>query len=246
MTLLALENLSVRYGGASLALEDVTFAVPESAIVALLGPNGAGKTTTLRAISGLLPFHGGAITSGRIIFDGAPLTGRSAQRVCGGIAQVMEGRRVFADLTVEENLLSGAFTRPRSTVKSSLDGVYALFPDLTGRRRDMAGLLSGGQQQMVAVGRALMSAPRLLLLDEPSLGLAPMIVQQIAAVLREINEEGASVLLVEQNAALALSLASSACILETGIVALSGPSEILKTDPKVREIYLGHGAGVVA
>ncbi|MEJ8574248.1 ABC transporter ATP-binding protein [Microbaculum marinum] len=246
MALLSLNNLSVRYRGASLALDGVSFEVPENAIVALLGPNGAGKTTALRAISGLLSHHGGGEVGGSIEYDGRPLTGRTATRVRAGIAQVMEGRRVFPDLSVEENLLCGGFTRPRTGLGSGLDEVYALFPDLVGRRQDMAGLLSGGQQQMVAVGRALMSDPRLLLLDEPSLGLAPMVIQQIAGALNQINERGASVLLVEQNATLALALSSSACILETGRVAITGASRDLKDDPKVREAYLGQGVGAAA
>lgn len=246
MALLSLNDLSVRFRGASLALDGVSLEVPEKAIVALLGPNGAGKTTALRAISGLLSYHGGAEMGGSIRYDGAKLTGRTAGRVRAGIAQVMEGRRIFPDLSIEENLLTGGFTRPRAALAAGLEQVYALFPDLTGRRNEMAGLLSGGQQQMVAVGRALMSAPRLLLLDEPSLGLAPMVVQQIASALREINSQGTSVLLVEQNATLALELSSSACILETGRVAISGNSRDLKHDPKVREAYLGHGVGSAA
>jgi branched-chain amino acid transport system ATP-binding protein len=237
--LLAVSGLTVRYGR-SPALDAVSFDVPRQGITALLGPNGAGKTTALRAISGLLNFHGGWIETGSIALDGRALDSSPAGRVRAGIAQVMEGRRIFLDLTIEENLIAGSFTVPNAASRrEALERVFALFPILSERRRETAGYLSGGQQQMVAIGRALMSSPRLLLLDEPSLGLAPKIVEQIAETILQINRTGTGILLVEQNAALALRIAHQATILETGKVALAGPAAELRENPLVRDVYLG-------
>lgn len=237
--LLEVRKLRVDYGQIA-ALHDVSVCVAQGAVVALLGANGAGKTTTLRSISGLLGFHNGRIAGGEIVFDGAPLVGSAAGRVSRGIAQVMEGRRIFSELTIEDNLIAGAFTvSSKSKRSAAYDRVFELFPLLAERRGDIAGYLSGGQQQILAIGRALMSGPRLLLLDEPSLGLAPLVVEQIGQAIGMINRAGTAVLLVEQNASVALGLSSEAVILETGRVALSGSSEQLKADPKVRDVYLG-------
>nr|WP_274387669.1 ABC transporter ATP-binding protein [Salsipaludibacter albus] len=216
--------------------------VPDGEIVALLGPNGAGKTTVLRALTGLLDVHRGEITRGEISFDGEVISGRQAHEiVAGGISQVMEGRRVFAELTVEENLRAGAYTGGGRADAS--DRVFDLFPVLAERRRATAGYLSGGEQQMLAIGRALMASPRLLLLDEPSLGLAPQLVEQIRELIVEINEQGTAVLLVEQNATMALSIASHGYVLETGKVVLDKSAEELLADQDMQEFYLGVHAG---
>ena len=237
--LLSLQDVTTRYGKV-LTLRRVSLELPKGKILALLGPNGAGKTTTLRAVSGLLEYHGGRITEGSILFDGVSLPATPSARVRGGISQVLEGRRIFQDLSIEENLMAGSFTvRSRTQRSDELERIYAMFPILRERRAETAGYLSGGQQQMVAIGRALMSRPRLLLLDEPSLGLAPKIVEQIAETILSINAEGTSILLVEQNAAVALRIAHRAVIMETGRVALSGASSALRQDSKVREVYLG-------
>lgn len=216
--------------------------MPSGGIVALLGPNGAGKTTALRAITGLLDVHEGEVTKGSIELEGRSLIGLAPDAIVRmGVAQVMEGRRVFAELTVEENLLAGAFAAPRAQARADLETFYGRFPILGERRRQPAGYLSGGEQQMLAIARALMSRPRLLLLDEPSLGLAPRIVEDVAALIREINAEGVSILLVEQNAGVALELADHATLLETGKVVLDGSAEELKQDADVQEFYLGIG-----
>jgi branched-chain amino acid transport system ATP-binding protein len=242
--LLSLQDVTTQYGKV-LALRRVSLEVPVGKILALLGPNGAGKTTTLRAVSGLLEYHGGRVTEGSILFDGVPLPTTPSARVRGGISQVLEGRRIFQDLSIEENLVAGSFTvRSRAQRSDALERIYGMFPILRERRAETAGYLSGGQQQMVAIGRALMSRPRLLLLDEPSLGLAPKIVEQIAETILSINAEGASILLVEQNAAVALRIAHQAVIMETGRVALSGASSALQQDAKVREVYLGMAGSV--
>ncbi|MEP9349440.1 ABC transporter ATP-binding protein [Xanthobacter sp. KR7-225] len=239
--LLALDDVEAVYGGSILALRGVSLRVPESGIVALLGANGAGKTTVLRAISGLLSWHRGRITRGRIAYDGADITGLGgALLVRRGIAQVMEGRRIFGELTVEENLRMGAFTRhDGGETRRTFEQVLEEFPILRERFAQPAGYLSGGQQQMLAIGRAMMARPRLLLLDEPSLGLAPIIVTQIREVIRRIAASGVSVMLVEQNADMALSLADYGYILESGRIALEGPGPALKEDPMIRELYLG-------
>ncbi len=225
-----------------LVLRGVSLAVPAGAIVALLGPNGAGKTTTLRAITGLLDLHEGHITRGSIRLDGRHLGSRPPDAiVASGVAQVMEGRRVLAELTVEENLLAGAWALSRAEARQRLAGSYEEFPILGERRKQQAGYLSGGEQQMVAIARALMADPKLLLMDEPSLGLAPKIVAQLGGMIARINERGVSVLLVEQNAAMALDLASHGYILENGKVVHDGPSDELKSDEDIREFYLGVG-----
>jgi branched-chain amino acid transport system ATP-binding protein len=238
--MLSVRNLEVSYGGAVRALRDVSVEVGERGVVAVLGSNGAGKTTLLRAVSGVLPGVGGAIDGGSIEFAGESLRGRAPAAIVGaGVVQVPEGRRIFTRLTVEENLRIGGFSRRDRDAKGSTRArVFELFPILHDRRRQRAGLLSGGQQQMLAIGRALMAAPRLLLLDEPSLGLAPQVVGQIGEVVREINRQGTAVLLIEQNAAMALSLATHAVVLTVGQVSLSGTARALAADERVRALYL--------
>ena len=225
-----------------LVLRGVSLTVPQGAIVALLGPNGAGKTTTLRAITGLLDIHDGAISRGVIRLGEEDLRSRRADAIVGmGVAQVMEGRRVLAELTVEENLMAGTWGVSGADARQRLAQSYEEFPILGDRRRQQAGYLSGGEQQMVAIARALMASPKLLLMDEPSLGLAPKIVAQLAGIIARINERGVGVLLVEQNAAMALDLASHGYVLETGKVVHDGPSDELKADDDIREFYLGTG-----
>ena len=240
---LALEvaDLSAGYGPVR-ALRQVSLAVPEGAVVAVLGGNGAGKSTLLRAISRTLAFHGGAVASGTVRFGGRALDGLPPDRVvAAGVCQVPEGRQVFARMTVEDNLRAGALgaSGDRAAKAAALKRVHELFPVLADRARQPAGLLSGGEQQMLAVGRALMAGPKLLLLDEPSLGLAPLMAARIADTVREINAQGTAVLLVEQNAALALRLASRAYVLEVGEVTLSGPADELAASDEVRRRYLG-------
>jgi branched-chain amino acid transport system ATP-binding protein len=236
---LSITNLEVVYEDVILVLRGVSVDVREGQIVALLGPNGAGKTTLLRAITGLLDIHNGEITKGRIVFDGAEIQRRRpAQIVQAGISQVLEGRRVFAEFTVEENLRVGAHSA-RGDLQESLQRVFDLFPVLRDRRKATAGYLSGGEQQMLAMGRALMSDPRTLLLDEPSLGLAPRLVQQIRELIVEINRQGTTVLLVEQNAQMALSIAEHGYILESGKIVMDKPARELLEDEDVREFYLG-------
>jgi branched-chain amino acid transport system ATP-binding protein len=238
---LAIENLEVVYEDVILVLKGISVQVPDGAIVALLGPNGAGKTTTLRAVTGLLGIHRGEITKGDITLDGQRMNGLSPQKiVSAGISQVLEGRRIFAEFTVEENLRIGAFREP-SRMKEGFDRVYGLFPILKERRRVTAGFLSGGEQQMLAIGRALMSNPRYLLLDEPSLGLAPRLVEQIRDLIVEINEQGTSILLVEQNAMMALAISEHGYIMETGKIVMDKVSAELAKDEDVREFYLGMG-----
>jgi branched-chain amino acid transport system ATP-binding protein len=244
---LRVEGLDVTYGRALSALRSVSLTVPHGGVVTLLGANGAGKTTLLRSVSGTLRLHRGTITAGHIRYDGTPLDGRDpVAAVRAGVVQVPEGRRVFAGLTVDENLRSGGLglgRRAPAQVREARERVFALFPRLAERTRQAAGLLSGGEQQMLAIGRALMAAPRLLLLDEPSLGLAPKMVHRIAEVVREINAQGTAVLLVEQNAGMALSLADHAHVLEVGEIRLSGPAgELARTDA-VRRLYLGEETG---
>ncbi|MEU6844953.1 ABC transporter ATP-binding protein [Streptomyces sp. NPDC046716] len=238
---LAVDGVSVGYGPVR-ALRDVTLNVPRGAVVAVLGGNGAGKSTLLRAISRTLDFHGGAVTSGEVRFGGRRVSGLSPDRiVAAGVCQVPEGRQVFARMTVADNLRAGALgsTGSRAAKAAALRRVHDLFPVLADRAQQRAGLLSGGEQQMLAVGRALMAEPRLLLLDEPSLGLAPLMAARIADTIREINAQGVSVLLVEQNAALALRLASYAYVLDVGEVALHGPADELAGSDEVRRRYLG-------
>ncbi|MFF0016527.1 ABC transporter ATP-binding protein [Streptomyces sp. NPDC005374] len=236
---LVVQNLSVGYGPVR-ALRRVSLEVPEAAVVTVLGGNGAGKSTLLRAISRTLSFHGGAVTEGTVTLDGRRLDGLGPDRVvAAGVSQVPEGRRVFARMTVADNLRAGALGGTRSGRSTALDRVQELFPVLAERASQRAGLLSGGEQQMLAVARALMATPRVLLLDEPSLGLAPLMARRIADTVREINTQGTSVLLVEQNAALALGLATRAYVLEVGEVTLSGPAADLAASDEVRRRYLG-------
>ena len=239
--LLEIRDLAVSYGGALSALRGVSLNVPQGSIVAVLGSNGAGKSTLLRAISGTLGLQGGSADSGVVRFEGRDVRDVGpAEAVRAGIVQVPEGRRIFGELTVEENLRVGAITVPGGDVRArAYKRVFDLFPRLEERRRQRAVLLSGGEQQMLAIGRALMSAPKLLLLDEPSLGLAPQVVERIGEVIREINRQGTSVVLVEQNAALALDIATTAYVLEVGRVALEGSAEELTKSPEVQERYLG-------
>ena len=241
--MLSVRELEVSYGGAVRALRGVSLDVPGGGVVALLGSNGAGKSTLLRALSGTLRGAGGAIGAGTIELDGRRLNGRSpAAIVDAGVVQVPEGRRIFTRLTVEENLRIGGFSR-RDRVAKARDRarVDELFPVLHDRRHQRAGLLSGGEQQMLAIGRALMASPRLLLLDEPSLGLAPQMVALIGRVVQAINARGTAVLLVEQNATMALQVATHAAVLTVGEVSLSGPATELAADERIRRLYLGGG-----
>jgi branched-chain amino acid transport system ATP-binding protein len=234
VTLLELDRVSARYGPVQ-ALHDVSLTVSEGEIVAVLGANGAGKTTTLRAISGLVS------RTGTIELDGRPLKGGPEAAARAGIAHVPEGRGTFVDLTVTENLLLGAYVRRDREVRSDLERIFSLFPWMAERGRQRAGTLSGGEQQMLALGRALMARPRLLLLDEPSLGLAPLVVREFFRTVRELNErEGLTVLLVEQDARIAFAISSRAYVLEVGRVALSGPSSELRENEAVRRSYLGY------
>jgi branched-chain amino acid transport system ATP-binding protein len=242
-SLLDVRNIEVTYKGTILALKGLSLSVNRDSIVTLLGANGAGKTTALRAIFGLLPVHQGRITAGAILFEGQSIVGQSASdAVRRGVGLVMEGRRIFAELTVDENLQVGAFTRhDRTAVRRNYERVLDLFPILSERRNQIAGYLSGGQQQMLAIGRALMAGPRLLLLDEPSLGLAPRVIREIRDHIVRINREGVSVLLIEQNAAVALSMANHGYVVENGRTVLSGTQGELVASPLVREHYLGIG-----
>ena len=239
--MLDIANLEVVYNEVILVLRGLSLTVPDGEIVALLGSNGAGKTTTLRAITGLLDVHDGKITKGSVTFDGERVDElNTAAIVRRGIKQVMEGRRVFAEMTVDENLAAGGYTnRNRATVATAYDRVMTLFPRLAERRKQVSGYLSGGEQQMLAIARGLMTDPKLLVLDEPSLGLAPLLVQQIRDIIVDINKQGTSVLLIEQNAAMALSIATTGYIMETGKVVMDGPAEKLLRDEDVKEFYLG-------
>ena len=239
--MLVLQDIAVTYSSIVPAVQGVSIEVPNKSVVALLGANGAGKTTIMRAISGLLSIHKASIVRGSIFFDGEQIDRLNAtQIVRRGIAQVLEGRRLFADLTVDENLRTGAISSRDSTAtRRAYDRVMDLFPVLRERQKSHAGYLSGGEQQMLAIGRGLMSNPKLLLLDEPSLGLAPFMVQQIRTIIAEINAGGTSVLLVEQNAQMALSIANYGYVLETGKVVLAQPAAQLLQDESVRKFYLG-------
>ena len=233
--LLRLENLCTRYG-AILAVDDIDFRVQPGQIVALVGANGAGKTSLLRTISGLQP-----ASSGRIVYKGQDITRRTApRRVRLGISQVPEGRQVFGPMTVEDNLLLGAYIRPAGPeLRADLDRMYTLFPVLREKRFQAAAALSGGQQQMLALGRALMAQPKLLLLDEPSMGLAPLVVREIFAVVQRLQKQGLTILLVEQNAQAALGIADQAYVLESGRVVLSGRGSELLENADVKKAYLG-------
>jgi len=242
-SLLAVDALQVSYGGAVQALRGVSLHVPRGGVVALLGSNGAGKTTLLRTLSSTLRLHRGKVESGSVHYRGEDLKGRDPAACVGlGIVQVPEGRRIFSRLTVEENLRAGGLgSRDRAAKAEAHARVLDLFPVLAERRTQRAGLLSGGEQQMLAIGRALMARPTLLLLDEPSLGLAPRIIGQIGQVIAEINRQGTSVLLVEQNATMALAVADLAFVLDVGRVSLSGTAKELAASDAVQRLYLGHG-----
>lgn len=233
--MLKIDNLKVSYGGIH-ALRGISMEVPDGKIVTLIGANGAGKSTTLRTITGLVKAD-----SGSIQWNGSELIGKSIDHIIGeGIALSPEGRRVFADLTVLENLKIGAYLRKdKAEIEKDLNWVYELFPRLKERSWQLAGTLSGGEQQMLAVGRALMSRPKLMMMDEPSLGLAPLVVQDIFKIIQEINRQGVTILLIEQNANMALKIADLAYVLETGHITLSGTGAELLVNEKVKEAYLG-------
>ena len=232
--MLKVNNINVYYGAIH-AIKDVSFEVNDGEIVTLIGANGAGKSTTLQTISGLLRSRTGSIEfMGKDIGSVPP-----DKLVAHGLAQVPEGRRVFLQMTVEENLEMGAFTQPASTIAPNMEKVYTQFPRLKERRRQVAGTLSGGEQQMLAMGRALMSNPKLLMLDEPSMGLAPILVEQIFDIIKQLHQAGTTILLVEQNAQMALSVADRGYVLETGRVTLTGPGKELLADEAVKKAYLG-------
>ena len=237
--LLLVEHLSVYYGSVQ-ALRDVSFTVGKGEIVCLIGANGAGKSTILRALSGVV-----RPSSGSVVLEGMSIAGLPSHRIARlGIAHVPEGRGVFADMSVRENLEMGAYTRSsRKEIEESFERVFALFPRLAERAAQLAGTLSGGEQQMLAIGRGLVQRPDLLLLDEPSMGLSPLLVSEIFRMIGEINKAGTTILLVEQNASMALAIADRAYVLEAGEITLEGNASDLQEDPKVRAAYLGDGSG---
>ncbi len=233
MSLLEIQDLKVAYGGIE-ALKGISFSVEEGQIVTLIGANGAGKSTALRAVSGLAP-----VKSGRILYRGQSIGGLNPQKIVSmGVGMVPEGRRVFPNLTVLENLKIGAYLR-RDDLREDLRHVYDLFPRLKERSWQMAGTLSGGEQQMLAVGRSLMMRPKLLMMDEPSLGLAPLVIRDIFSIIKTLHREGMTILLVEQNANAALKVADYAFVLETGLMGVQGPGAALLDDPDVKAAYLG-------
>ncbi len=238
--MLTLNNIEVIFWGTILVLKGVSLSVPKDSITALIGANGAGKTTTLKAISGLIRLERGEVARGSVEFEGVRIENRLPEEVARrGIVMVREGRRLFEELTAEENLLVGATLHPRGA-REVTDLVYTYFPRLKERRRVRAGYLSGGEQQMLAIGCAMMARPRLLLLDEPSLGLAPLVAHEIFSLVQRLNEEeGITIFLVEQNARMALQLASYGYVMENGKVVLDGPAERLREDADVKEFYLG-------
>ncbi|MFZ5651527.1 MAG: ABC transporter ATP-binding protein [Bacillota bacterium] len=234
MALLEVDNLQVSYGGIK-ALKGISFKVDEGEVVALIGANGAGKSTTLRTISGLVRSGGGTVS-----FNGSVISRVPSYRIVElGVSQVPEGRRVFTRLTVMENLEMGAYTRKDGQIKEAIREIFGWFPRLEERKGQLAGTLSGGEQQMLAIGRALMSRPKLLLMDEPSMGLAPMLVKEIFSIVTRINNAGTTILLVEQNATMALSVSSRAYVLETGEIVISGGAAELADNPAIRKAYLG-------
>lgn len=244
--MLSVSNLEVVYNDVVLVLRGISLTVPPGKIVALLGANGAGKTTTMRAVTGLLDVHQGDITKGQISFNNEDITHKGPSLIVKrGISQVMEGRRIFAEMSVDENLRAGAFViTNRKQVDEAFERVMTLFPVLGERRRSVAGYMSGGEQQMLAIGRALMQDPKLLILDEPSLGLAPKLVQTIRDIIVEINQQGTAVLLIEQNANMALSIAHHGYVMETGKMVMDDSPDKLLKDADVQEFYLGlHGEG---
>ncbi len=232
--MLRLEEVSVSYGMID-ALKGISLTVEQGEIVALIGANGAGKSTTLMSIAGI-----SALRSGRIWYEGSTISGRPAHEVVQmGISQVPEGRRIFPRMTVRENLEMGGFSSNKRELAGDIERVFGIFPVLSERSRQLGGTLSGGEQQMLAIGRALMSRPRLLLLDEPSLGLAPIIVSRIFKIIKEINQQGTTILLVEQNAKAALRLAHRAYVMETGKIVMQGEASVLEKDPGIKKAYLG-------
>ncbi len=241
-SLLTMENIEVAYDDVVLVLRGVSLHVPKGQIVTLLGPNGAGKSTTLKSISGLLRSENGEVVAGNIRFEDKEIAHQSPEKtVRGGIFQVMEGRRIIGDMTVMENLRVGAFTRRDGEVAADMDRVFTYFPRLK-ERPGLAGYLSGGEQQMLAIGRAIMAKPKMILLDEPSMGLAPLLVQEVFAIIRKLNTDlGITMLLVEQNANMALSVAHYGYIMEQGKIVLDGTSETLASNEDVKEFYLGGG-----
>ncbi len=245
--ILDVSNIEVIYDHVILVLKGVSLVVPRGGIVAILGANGAGKTTTLKAISNLLHAERGEVTKGSIVFEGEEVQARSPNElVRRGCIQVMEGRHCFGHLTIEENLLTGAFTRRdgKAAIRDDLDKIYAYFPRLKERRNSMSGYTSGGEQQMCAIGRALMSRPKMILLDEPSMGLAPQIVEQIFEIVRDINSrEGVSFLVAEQNTNMALRYATFGYIMETGRIVMDGDAKSLRENEDVKEFYLGVSEG---
>jgi branched-chain amino acid transport system ATP-binding protein len=246
--MLSVREVHVTYGGTVRALRGADLEVGDGEVATVLGSNGAGKTTLLRGISGTLRLHRGRVESGSISFDGTDLTGKDPAEIVGmGVVQVPEGRRIFTRLTVEENLRAGGLgSRDRAAKAKAERRVYDLFPVLADRRSARAGLFSGGEQQMLAIGRGLMANPKLLLLDEPSLGLAPQMIGRIGEVIREIHRQGTAVLLVEQNATMALAVADTAYVLDIGKVSLSGPAAELARTDAVQRLYLGHDSGETA
>jgi branched-chain amino acid transport system ATP-binding protein len=244
--MLSISNLEVVYNDVVLVLRGISLTVPPGKIVALLGANGAGKTTTMRAVTSLLDVHEGEITKGQISFYDEDITNKGPSHIVKrGISQVMEGRRIFAEMSVDENLRAGAFVNTnRKQVDEAFTRVMSLFPLLADRRKSVAGYMSGGEQQMLAIGRALMQNPKLLILDEPSLGLAPKLVQTIRDIIVEINQQGTAVLLIEQNANMALSIAHHGYVMETGKMVMDGSPDKLLKDADVQEFYLGlHSEG---
>ncbi len=240
--LLQVRSLEVVYHSVVRALRGISLEVPQQGVVALLGPNGAGKSTALRAISGLLDLHDGSITKGRIELSGQSLLRLPADgRVREGVVQILEGRRILSELTVEENLLAGGFGMGSRARAELVESAFTRFPVLKERRRQKAGYLSGGEQQLLAICRGLMRRPKMLLLDEPFLGLSPKAVGEVSELIQRVSAEGVSVLLVEQNAMVALRLATYGYVLETGKVVLDGPADTLRDDPDVQEFYLGFG-----
>ncbi|AZO19747.1 ABC transporter ATP-binding protein [Mesorhizobium sp. M1E.F.Ca.ET.045.02.1.1] len=248
--ILVVDNVHATYNHAITALHGVSFELRRGEILALLGANGAGKSTTLKAVSNLLPAERGQINAGTILFDGGDVTRRRpGDLVRAGLVQVLEGRHCFKSLTVEENLVSGGIGRSgrRAEINQDLERIYEFFPRLAEKRKALAGLTSGGEQQMTAIGRALMSRPRLLVLDEPSMGLAPLVVQDIFLALKKLNREtGLSILVAEQNSAVALKYADHATVLENGVSVLSGPAAELRQREDVRAFYLGQQASHAA
>lgn len=238
--MLIIENLHVHYGGIQ-ALLDMSLTVPEGRIVTLVGANGAGKSTTLRSVSGQIPSLGGTVEKGRILFKGKDITTLAVHKIVRlGVVQVPEGRHIFPNLSVLENLYMGGFHRSRNReFRKDLDHVFTLFPRLRERKKQMGGTLSGGERQMLAIGRAIMARPLLIMMDEPSLGLSPKLVDEVFDIIQAINDEGTTILLVEQNAMAALSIAHQGSVLESGRMVLEGTGASLLEDDRVRQAYLG-------